>query len=340
MKNWDGGMATYDVYGMGNALVDIEYEVTPEQLSELTIEKGVMTLVDEPQQTLIVERLGGHEMNRGSGGSAANTIIAVSQLGGKAFYSCRVADDDAGRFYIEDLTRAGVVTSAKLQDPASNITGKCLVLVTPDADRTMNTFLGVSADLSPEDVNPLAIADSQYLYIEGYLVTGPSSKTAALYAVEKAREGGTKIAFSLSDPNIVHFFRPAIDELLAGGVDLLFANEDEAKKMADSASLDEAVAFARSVARQFVITRGGEGAVAFDGQTLHAIAPVPTHAIDTVGAGDMFAGSFLYGVTHAMDFPQAGALASRAASRIVSNVGPRLKADQLQDVMREFEAAK
>jgi len=333
-------MTTYDVYGVGNALVDIEYEVSPEQLSELNIEKGVMTLVDQPQQTLMIERLNAHEMNRGSGGSAANTIIAVSQLGGHTFYSCRVADDELGRFYIEDLTRAGVVSSVRLQDGSQNITGKCLVLVTPDADRTMNTFLGVSADISPEDVNPSAIADAQYLYIEGYLVTGPSSKTAALYAVEKAREGGTKIAFSLSDPNIVHFFRPAIDELLSGGIDLLFANEDEAKKMAGSEDFDSAVENAKRIARQFVITRGGEGAVAYDGQSLHRIEPVATKAIDTVGAGDMFAGAFLYAVTHGMEFPQAGALASRAASRIVSNVGPRLKADQVQEVLKEFEAAQ
>ena len=134
-------MTAYDVYGLGNALVDIEYEVTAQQLRELNIEKGVMTLVDESQQSLIVERLGAHECNRGSGGSAANTVIAVSQLGGSAFYSCRVASDAEGQFYLQDLAKAGVTTAAEPQ--TQGITGKCLVLITPDADRTMNTFLGV-----------------------------------------------------------------------------------------------------------------------------------------------------------------------------------------------------
>ncbi len=142
-------MRHYDVCGLGNALVDIEYHVDVDDLEALGIQKGVMTLVDEERQAAIVDRLGSHECNRGSGGSAANTIIAVSQLGGRAFYSCRVADDEMGRFYIDDLTRAGVVTNAGAERLGPGVTGKCLVLVTRDADRTMNTFLGVSADVSP-----------------------------------------------------------------------------------------------------------------------------------------------------------------------------------------------
>ncbi len=333
-------MAKYDVYGIGNALVDLEYEVTADQLSELNIEKGVMTLVDEPQQTQIVARLGAHESNRGSGGSAANTIIAVSQLGGQAFYSCRIANDDMGRFYLEDLAKAKVATGIQPENMTAGITGKCLVLVTPDADRTMNTFLGVSADISPEDVDEAALKQAEYVYIEGYLVAGPASKTAALHAVQQARAHGIKIAFSLSDPNIVHFFRPAIEELLGNGVDLLFANEDEAKRIAKTEDLDEAIEYTKTIAKQFVITRGPDGAAAYDGTTLHTIAAAPTQAIDTVGAGDMFAGAFLYGITQGMSFPAAGQLASMAASRIVSSMGPRLKPEQLQEVLKEFQAAQ
>ena len=330
----------YDVYAIGNALVDIEYEVTPEQLTELKIEKGVMTLVDELQQETIVERLVTHQGGRGSGGSAANTVIALCQLGGRAFYSCRVASDETGRFYIEDLCRSGVVTSTQRHAKAKGITGKCLVLITPDADRTMNTFLGASADISVEDVDEEAIRQAEYVYIEGYLVAGPSSGAAALHAARKAREYGTKIALSLSDPNIVHYFRPAMEELVGDGVDLLFANEDEAKRMAGTENLDEAIESTRKIARQFVITRGGKGAVAFDGTSLHMIAPVPVQAIDTVGAGDMYAGVFLYGITQGMDFPRAGRLASLAASRIVSTMGPRLKPGQLKEILVEFEAGE
>ena len=194
----------------------------------------------------------------------------------------------------------------------------------------MNTFLGVSADLSPEDVDESAIGDSEYVYIEGYLVTGPASKKAALYAVQQARASGAKIAFSLSDPNIVHFFRPAINELIGDGVDLLFANEDEARRIAETDNLDDAIDYLKRIAKQFVVTCGADGAVAFDGRTLHRIAPVPTRAVDTVGAGDMFAGAFLYGITQGMDYQQAGNLASLASSRIVSSMGPRLKLGQLQ----------
>ncbi len=330
-------MAKYDVYGVGNALVDIEYEVTAQQLQELGIEKGVMTLVDEPQQTRIVAGLGAHESNRGSGGSAANTIIAVSQLGGRSFYSGRVADDEMGRFYLSDLARAGVATGP--ESLASGITGKCLVLITPDADRTMNTFLGASADIAPADVYCPAIGESEYLYIEGYLVTGPASKETALHAVAQARQQGTKIAFTLSDPNIVHFFRPAMEAIIGDGVELLFANEDEAKKLAQTDDLAEALEYIKHVARQFVVTRGPDGAVAYDGQQQHAIAPVPTTAIDTVGAGDMFAGAFLFGITHGMEFPQAGRLASMASSRIVSSMGPRLTQETLQSVLRAFQHA-
>ncbi|MGM0489509.1 MAG: adenosine kinase [Planctomycetota bacterium] len=331
---------SYDVYGIGNALVDIEYEVTADQLRELEIEKGVMTLVDEPEQTKIMERLGGQESGRGSGGSAANTIIALSQLGGKGCYSCSVADDELGHFYLEDLRRAGIVTSIQPEDMVKGgITGKCLVLITPDADRTMNTFLGASADVSSANVDETAIGQAEYAYIEGYLVAGPSSKTAAVHAARQARDQGVKIAFSLSDPNIVHYFRPAIEELIDGGVDLLFANEDEAKRMAETDDLGEAIERMKGIANQFVITRGPDGAVAYDGTSLHTIPPVPTQAVDTVGAGDMFAGAFLYGITHGMPFPHAARLASQAGSRIVSSMGPRLTQEQLLEVLRQFQTA-
>ncbi len=307
-------MTKYDVYGVGNALVDIEYEVTPEQLHELGIDKGAMTLVDEVQQAQIVERLGAQESHRGSGGSAANSIIALSQFGGSAFYSGRVADDEMGAFYIQDLERAGVTTGAAAQQMAAGVTGKCLVLVTPDADRTMNTFLGASAEISPDDIDASIVAQSKFVYVEGYLVTGASSQQAALFAADRARSQGVKVAFSLSDRNIIQYFRPAMNELVGDGVDLLFANEEEAMCMAETGSLDDALEFLRKIAQQFVVTCGSRGAVAFDGQSLQKIPPVSTTAIDTVGAGDMFAGAFLYGITSGMTCLQAGGLASRAAS--------------------------
>jgi sugar/nucleoside kinase (ribokinase family) len=331
-------MSDYDVYALGNALVDMEFEVSSEQLRELGVEKGVMTLVDEMRQAQIVERLGAQESKRGSGGSAANTIIAVSQLGGQACFSGRVANDDLGRFYLEDMDRAGVTASMRLQDLGPGITGKCLVLLTPDADRTMHTFLGVSADLAPSDVSVEVITRSRYVYVEGYLVTGPATRGAAIFAAEEARRHGVRLALSLSDPNIVHFFRPAINELIGPGVDLLFANEDEARRLGETDDLQEACERIKQIAGQFVITRGAAGALVHDGQRLHVIDPVPTQAIDTLGAGDMFAGVFLYGLTHGMDHVRAGQLASLAASRIVSHLGPRLRKEQMQRVLEDFQA--
>ena len=185
-------MRHYDVSGLGNALVDIEYHVDAEDLVALGIPKGVMTLVDEERQGAIVSRLGLRECNRGSGGSAANTIIAVSQFGGRSYYSCRVADDDMGRFYIDDLTRAGVTASVGVTRYVPGVTGKCLVLITNDADRTMGTFLGVSAEVAPEDVDEDAISNSRYLYVEGYLLTSPSAQIRS--AVCQAASAGARHA--------------------------------------------------------------------------------------------------------------------------------------------------
>lgn len=331
-------MKQYDVYGLGNALVDVEYAVHPDDLGALGIKKGVMTLVEESLQAAIVKQLAARAVNRGSGGSAANTIIAVSQLGGKAFYSCRVASDARGEFYVEDLRRAGVDTNAHALMTPEGVTGTCLVLVTPDADRTMCTFLGVSADVAPRDVDAARLADSQYLYLEGYLATSPSCLAAALFAREQARAADTRVALSLSDPQVVNHCRPAIDQLLAGGVDLLFANEDEAKSLAQTDDLARALTRLRGWARACVITRGPQGAIVFDGQAAHTIASVPTSAVNTVGAGDMFAGAFLYGMTHGMSSPRAGALAALAASRLVACHGPRLTHPAMQTILSQFAA--
>lgn len=330
-------MKHYDVYGLGNALVDIEYEVTEEQLQSLGVDKGVMTLVDEDQQAKIVGQLDGKEGNKGSGGSAANSIIAIGQFGGNAFYSCRVADDELGHFYVNDLIHAGVNTNIHPARMGQGVTGKCLVFVTPDADRTMNTFLGVSAQFSDEEVDESAIEESKYLYMEGYLVTGESTKSAALYAVDQARKGDTKIALSLSDPNIVKFFKDGLEAIIGDGIDLIFANEDEARGMAGVEDTDAAIEYLKKLSKEFVVTCGPRGAIVFDGEQTINIDPVPVKAVDTVGAGDMFAGAYLYGITNGLSRKQAGDLAAMASAKLVSSLGPRLVAEQTQALLREFQ---
>lgn len=330
-------MKQYHVYGLGNALVDIEYRVDEKVLRDLGIDKGVMTLVDESQQARVISKLDGSESNRGSGGSAANTAIAVSQFGGKSFYSCRVANDPMGHFYVDDLIRGGVTTNIHPARAGAGATGKCLVFVTPDADRTMNTFLGVSAEFSRQDVDPSAVEESEYVYIEGYLVTGEPTRDAAIHACELARQRNTLIAFTLSDPNMPRFFREGLLQIIGQGVDLLFANEEEALELAGTRDIRAAVEGLKKLGRELVITRGPQGALIYDGLELIEVAAAKTTAVDTTGAGDLFAGAYLYGVTHGMSRRQAGELAALASARLVAQPGPRLKAEQVRAILQEFK---
>lgn len=329
-------MARYDVYGLGNALLDIECEVSVETLQTLGIDKGVMTLLDEAAQNNILGHLSGCSTKQTSGGSAANTIIAVSQFGGSAFYSCKVADDEFGQFYLKDMAECGVDSNLQKQAPEDGITGKCLVLVTPDADRTMNTFLGISSTFSEAELDAEAIANSEYTYIEGYLVTGDSSKAAAIKARELATAAGQKTSLTLSDLNMVKFFKDGLLEMIGPGVDLLFANESEALAMADTEDLDEAIAHLKTLAKTFAITLGPKGSVIFDGENLIEIAGYPVKAIDTVGAGDMYAGGVLYGITHGLSWADAGKLGSLASSKLVTSLGARLKTEETKALLSEI----
>jgi sugar/nucleoside kinase (ribokinase family) len=326
-------MTRYDVYGLGNALLDVECEVEPELLVELGIDKGVMTLLDEASQNKILERLGNCATKRTCGGSGANTIVAVSQFGGKTFYSCKVANDEPGADYLQDLLASGVDTNLQSHPPEPGITGKCLVFVTPDADRTMNTFLGISSGLSAIELVPDAIADSAYTYIEGYLVTGEQSKQAAITAREIAIGAGRKVALTLSDQNMAKFFRAGLLEMIGSGVDLLFANESEAFELAGTQNLATAIEYLKTISKTFALTLGAKGSLIFDGTTLIEIAPFPVKAIDTVGAGDMYAGGLLYGITNGMNWETAGRLGSMASSRLVTIPGARMTTTDLQSLL-------
>lgn len=327
----------YDLYALGNALVDIEIEVKEAELERLGVEKSVMTLVDEERHDYLLEHLDGNIHQRASGGSAANSVIALAQLGGKAFHSCKVAKDEAGSFYSSDLDAAGVTNTLSQLENNDGTTGKCLVMITPDADRTMNTYLGISAELKEQDINYEALSDSQYLYIEGYLVSSPESHQAAIKARDFSREKGVKVATTLSDPNMVRFFKSEIEQVLEGGIDLLFCNDDEALEFTGVDSVERALAVLSGKAKQVVITLGKQGAISFDGEQVQAIAPYSVDAVDTNGAGDMFAGAFLFGLTNGLGWQNSGKLASFASAHLVKQFGPRLKPDavkELQDFVK------
>lgn len=323
---------------MGNALVDIVTEVSEAFVSEHEIEKGLMTLVDEERQHQLVNAIDLPNSDRQCGGSAANTIIGAAQFGASCYYSCKVANDEMGDFYHQDLTSNGVSTNVSPSNREAGITGKCLVMTTPDAERTMNTFLGITATYSTQEIRESALKDSEYLYIEGYLVTGDSSREAMKTAKSLAEANGVKTALTLSDPSMVKYFKEAMTEVVGSGVDLLFCNEEEAMLFTDTETIDQAKEALKAVAKTFVITLGSQGALVFDGQVEIPIEPVATEVVDTNGAGDLFAGAFLYGITNGKSFADAGKLASLASSRVVSKFGPRLQAGQAKEILDQLFA--
>lgn len=327
-------MKKYDVYGVGNALVDMEFEVSEDFLKKMTIDKGLMTLVDEQRQADLINALDGSKHKRSCGGSAANTMIAVKQFGGRSFYSCKVADDETGTFYFEDLVKAGVQTNLHSQR-ADGITGKCLVLVTPDADRTMNTFLGITEQFSAEEIIEEDLIDSEYLYIEGYLVTSSTGQAAAIKAREVAEQNGVKTALTMSDPNMVNFFRDGLQEMIGPkGVDLVFCNEKEAKDFAKEEDVFKAAEKLKEVARSVAITLGPKGALIWDGSHFVEVITERVEPVDTNGAGDLFAGAYLYGINNGLKPAQAGKLACSAASKLVTQFGARLRPEQAEEVKK------
>jgi len=214
----------------------------------------------------------------------------------------------------------------------SGVSGKCLVMLTPDAERTMNTYLGISSQVSDTELDETAIAASQYVYLEGYLVSGDSSRAAAVRLRQLAEQNGVKTSLTFSDPAMVQFFKDGLNEMLGERVDLLFCNEAEATSFTDTDNVDAALEALKPRCGSAVITLGADGALVWDGEQTHRIDPVPVKAIDSNGAGDMFAGAFLYAITHGHDFAAAGKLASAAAARLVSEFGPRLPAEVHQEL--------
>jgi len=327
-------MPNYHIYGLGAALVDTEVEVSDQFLQQAGIQKGLMTLVDEARQHELMQLLQDHLVGskRASGGSACNSIIAASYFGAKVFYSCKVADDDNGRFFHHDTRAAGVAT--RMDTLPDGTTGKCLVMITPDAERTMNTFLGISASLSTADLDLDALKASKYLYLEGYLVTSETGRHAAIQAREQAQANGVKTALSLSDPGMVQYFRDGLQAMIGERVNLLFCNRDEALHWAQSDNIEHAVEALKQVADTFAVTLGKDGSLVFDGRELIQVPATPVKAIDTNGAGDMFAGAFLYAITQGKSYADAARLANHAAAAVVSQFGPRLPAHRHDELLQ------
>jgi sugar/nucleoside kinase (ribokinase family) len=326
----------YDVYGIGNAIVDIVTEVEYDFFEKNQVEKGVMTLVDEHRQQELMKAIDMKKSKITGGGSAGNTVTAVNQFGGKSFYSCLVAHDELGKLFLNDLKKDGVDTNLTYERCPEGHSGRCLVMTSPDAQRTMNTFLGVSSFLSPDQLDEQAIKESSYLYLEGYLVTSPKGLEAMKVAKKIAEKNKVQVALTFSDPSMVKYFSTQMAEIVGASVDLLFCNDEEAMIYTGTTDVNEAREKLKQVAKRFVITLGANGALIYDGDTFIKIEPYKVQAVDTNGAGDMFAGAFLYAITHNHSYAEAGKLASLASSKVVSQWGPRLEAAQVQKVLADL----
>jgi sugar/nucleoside kinase (ribokinase family) len=312
----------FDVFGIGNAIVDIQLKIDETFLQRIDVAKGLMTLVDAERQVEILGALAGQATHRCSGGSACNTMVGVADLGGTAAYAGKTASDDLGRFYVDDLRKVGISVPVPAGEGA---TGTSVILITPDAQRTMLTHLGISATLAPSDVPADAIKKAQYLYVEGYLFPGDSTRAAALRAIEIAKEAGVKVALTISDPFVVNLQKDLFWQLIEGPVDLLFANLEEARALTGEHDPIEAARKIHRHATNVALTLSADGSLLMHGDELFPIEGVKANAIDTTGAGDMYAAGVLYGLTHGMSWKQAGHLGSHAAARIVSQMGARLE---------------
>jgi sugar/nucleoside kinase (ribokinase family) len=311
----------YDVTGIGNAIVDIIGRCDDAYLGTIGAAKGSMRLVDADEIAKIYSGMG--PAVEISGGSAANTLAGVASFGGRAGFIGKVADDEFGRIFSHDIRSIGVhFNSAPVS--GSMPTSRSLILVTPDGERTMNTFLGISTDFTHEHLDHDLIRDSAILYLEGYLFDRPDAKQAFHTASATARKAGRKVALSLSDGFCVDRHRAEFLDLIRSNIDIVFANENEIKSLYEAQSYDAAANHARRDIKLAVLTRSAKGSHIFsDGKDISIAAAPVAQVVDTTGAGDLYAAGFLYGVAHGLSLETSGKLASLAAAEVISHIGAR-----------------
>ena len=329
-------MKQYDIYSIGNALLDMVYEVNDDILGQLQLKKGTMKLIDETAHETILQTLQQTSPTYACGGSAANTAITAQMFGAKTFYTSLVANDTSGRLYYHDMVTKDVQTNlTEFNRPAGN-TGKCIALITPDSQRTMATYLGITAEINTTIIDERAIAGSRYVYIEGYLVAQEGSRNAAIMTRKIAEQNNVKVALTLSDQNMISLFRSGLDDMIGNGIDMLFCNELEALAYTQTKNLIDAEKVLQKISKQYLITLGPEGAIAYDGEISRQFPEYKTKVIDSLGAGDTFAGAFLYAYTQGMEFFKAADFANLAASHVVAKLGPRLEPKEAALIKTHF----
>lgn len=320
----------FDVFGMCNALYDIQAEVTDETLVGLSLAKGNMMLISQEEQRAIVPNVYEQIVNTAAGGSGANTMIGIAQLGGTACYTSRVGADEHGASYRAGLDALGVKPNLGI---GSGDTGISLILITPDAQRTMCTFLGESRELTPSDLNLEDLRKSKYLYVTGYLWDTDNQKDAVLLAMQEAKKAGVKVTFSLSDPFCVGRHKEDFHTLLREHVDVVFSNAEEARGMTDESDVYVAAKRLAELSGGIaVVTKDSSGSLIVEGQTIHEIPVYKVSAVDTTGAGDMYAAGVLFGLTQGLPLPVAGRIGAYCAAQVVAQLGPRLTSIDLEAI--------
>ena len=315
---------TFDVFGIENPLIDLMVSVPDEFLERIGVGKDKMYLIDLPRLHEIVAALGETPIHPEPGGSCANTMLGMAQLGAKTAYCGKVGRDDYGRVYVRKLEEAGVTSFIKAD---GHNTGSTVILVTPDAARTMNTYLGACQQLAPPDLPLDGLRKARRLYLTGYLWDTEGQQQAAWLGLKTAKEAGIPVAMSLSDPFCVERHRALFPEVLRDYVDLVFANREEALALTGTGSVDDALRALRELSASVVITLGAEGALIAEGAETVRVAAFPVKAVDTTGAGDAFAAGFLYGKARACALEHCGRIGAYFASRVITQMGPRLKGD-------------
>ncbi len=314
----------FDVLGLGNPLIDVFFNVDDSFMEDLKLEKGSMNLVDVNRQNEILIKSAHLKKTTALGGSCANTMAMISQLGGKSAYGGKLGEDELGTDYENQLRNLGVTSFLKKQ---SGATGSTIILVTPDAERTMNTHLGMCVNFAETDLDKKGIENSQYVYVEGYLWDTPTQKKAVTAALEIAKSAGCKISLSLSDSFCVERHKQDFQKLLDNYVDLVFCNETEAEIMTDSSEINRQIEILSNSVDHIVLTMGKKGSKIYLNGEISDIKPFIVDAIDTTGAGDSYAAGYLFGTTRGYTPEQAGLLASRCSATIVSQLGPRYDGD-------------
>ncbi len=316
----------FNIVGIGNAMVDILARCDDAFLAEAGIEKGIMQLIDMPRAVDLYAKIG--PAQEVSGGSAANTIAVIAALGGSTAYVGKVKDDQLGHIFAHDMRAQGAVYDTSLAPTtAEDETGRCIVLVTPDGERSMNTYLGVTEFLTADDIDPAQMADAEWIYLEGYRFDGPDSKAAFAKAIEATRSAGGKVSLTLSDPFCISRHRDSFREMIRDGVDLLFCNRAEAMAMIETEDFEAARAELAAEVDILAVTDSENGCFIHAGGEMWHVPADPVQIVDATGAGDAFAGAFLWGITHGADMPTAAQMANVAAGSVIQHIGPRPEAD-------------